>query len=356
MPTPFLGSTTAVDMDGLLTHTIQWIEKKGVIQDAVFAANQVFHHLKKNNRIRSSAPGGTHEQVNLLYGANDTFGSYRGYDVLPNDPQDGMTCAYYPWAQYSITVSIDGFSLLMNAGPAKIKDLIRSKMQQATMTIAEGLNEHLWVNTNTTADTGNGGKNIYSIPMLIDADADRDRAIAGINGGGADARTWWRNHEADYGATNTIPVFKRHLLDMYMTCASAGSMGGAPDLIIMDPDSYANYEMSVEPQRRYASGGRATAGFEDMYYKRATVIWDDKVPDMQDDTQTYAEGAIVFINPGVMDLRVLGGRDWKCGPWEKPVDQDAKQTTSLWAGQLVVLNRRKFGVIHGVLKTAITAA
>lgn len=345
--TTFLGSATAVDMDGLLTHTTQWIEKKQVIQDAIFAANPVFYELRKNGSI---APGGTDEAVNLMYGKNNTFGWYHRYDVLNTDPQDGMTVAYYPWGQASIAVSIDGLSTLQNAGPAKIKDLIQSKMTQATMSIAEDFNTALWVNTAVTAERPYGGKGIYSIPMLIDADSDRDRAIAGINGS---TEAHWRNNTLT-GSTNTAVAWKMYMSNMYNECQKQGKMGGAPNLIVKDQESYEKYENSMVEQRRYTSDDRAGAGYKHLYFKDAKIVWDDKVPDAIEDTQTVVKGAMYYINTNFMTLRVLGGRDWKWGKWVEPIDQDAKVNKALWAGQLVVTNRRKHGVIHTLSKAVFT--
>jgi hypothetical protein len=340
-------------MNGRLTHTTQWVEKKGVIQDAYFAANPLFARLKKKGKVKLSggAPGGTHEQVNLLYGENETFGWYKGYDVLNIDPQDKMGAAFFPWAQAHIAVSIDGISMLENAGPAKQKDLIQSKMTQAIMTIAQQFNSALLDASITGAETAANGKAIYSIPMLVDADVDRDRAIAGLNGL---TYPWWRNNAVDYGATHTMAVFKRTLLHMKNTCSRQGNIGGPPDFYLMDQSSFENYVMSVEPQRRYTSSAETNAGFEDMNVLGAEITWDDGVQDAETNDGTSVAGSIYALNTNFLGLRVLAGNDWKWRGWMDVVDQDAKVNSCFWAGQLVTTNRRKHGVIYGVTKTAFT--
>ena len=350
MPANYLGSATAVDMNGLLTHTMQKITDKKVIQDCVGAANPLFHELKKNGKIRTTADGGERLQINLLYGLNNTMDSYSRYDVLKNDPQDGMGVSYASWAQYAITISVDGLTLLQNAGAAKIKDLMASKIEQATITIADRFNDDLHDATNITASTGNSGKNIYALPMLIDRDVDRARDIQALSG---NTYSWWRNQALDYGATHTATWFKHKMLQMYMSCEEAGQFGGAPDLILMGATSYENYEMSIEPQRRYTSSGKQTAGYEDLYYKKAKVFWDSKMQNWEDDGASSDDDTIAFINTKFMGLWVLGGRDWKWSPWADQLvnKQDAKQSTALWAGQLAVTNRRKHGVIFGVTDT-----
>jgi hypothetical protein len=361
----FVSGNTISDLNGLLTHTTEYIEKKGVLQDAIFESTPLFKELKERGKIRTSVSGGYQEQVNLMYGMNETFGSYKGYDVLNNDPQDGMTSAFFPWSQYSITISIDGRSVVQNSGPGRVKDLLQSKFEQATMTIADRFSAHLWdAKAASDAETGNSGKNILSVPMLVDADPDRSTtAVGGLN---PSTYSWWENQALDYGGTHTAPAFRQKLVRMYNECMKQGAMGGPPDLVIMDQYAYENYELATEFQKRYSSSGKVTAGFEDMYYKGAKVLWDPKVPDPEYssftganyDSANWADGAIYFLNTNFLNLRVLGGRDWKFSKWTDQIEagnnQDAMQTTALWMGQLVTTNRRKHGVIYGVTDTVIS--
>ena len=350
--TKFLGSATAVDMNTLLTHTTQKINEKGIVFDAVTSSNPLFAELKKGGGLRKSTDGGTHLQVNLMHTHGNTFKMYHRFDVLPNDPQDPATCAYYPWKQGAYTVSIDGLTTLQNAGTSRIKEVISTLFQQASATIAEQTENQLWDATQVTATTGGGDKNLYSIPMLIDFDSDRNRAIAGINGS---TSAWWRNQTLDYGGTHSATWLKAKLLNMYNTCADK-SMGQEPKLIFMDQASYENYELSIEGQRRYADGGSQTAGFEGLYYKKAKVLWSSKITNAEADGANSTDGTIYFINPQYFCLYVLGGRNWQFDTkWEKPLQQDAKQTTGFFAGALAVTNRRPHGVIYGVDKTSLSA-
>ena len=365
MPANYLGASSQVDIDGLLSHTNTHIEKKNVIQDAVFESVPLLNEIRKRGNIRTVVDGGTRDQVNLMYGKNNTFGSYSGYDVLSNDPQDGMGAAYYDWAQYGITISIDGRSVLQNRGAARIKDLLQSKYDQATMTIADKFSEHLWDAETIDANSGtaNDGKNVISLPWLIDADEDRDLALGGIN---PNDYSWWRANVLDYGGTHNTAVFRQKLLRMYNTCMKEGQMGGEPDLVIMDQYAGENYELATEFQKRYMTSGKVTAGFSDMYYKNAKVLWDPKVPDPEYstfaganyDSSNWAAGAIYFVNTKFLALRVFAGRDWKFSKWTDQIEagnnQDAMQTTALWMGQLVSLNRRKHGVIYGVTSSVIS--
>jgi hypothetical protein len=347
--TPFLGVDGAVYYDGLLSHTTQFIEKKKVVQDAIFSANPVLHELRK---LGSVAPGGTDEQVNLMYGKNTTFGWYKGYDIQDIAPQEGLTSAFYEWAQASIAVSISGREVRINRGPQRLKDLIKTKHQQAIMTVAEEFNEALWVNTELGSTLPFGGKGIYSIPMLIDNDVDRDRKIGGINGL---TSPWWRNNFKSMNGDNDALSWKMAIGNMYNTCEKEGRLGGPPKIIACDQASYEKYEGSMIQQRTYESDDRASSGYKHIYFKDAKMLWDDKIPDMGLDTQTYVDGAMVFINPEFFTIRVMAGADWTWGAWEKPIDQDAKVNSAYWMGQVVVSNRRKHGLIADLTKDAFTS-
>jgi len=352
MPATYLGASSQVDIDGLLAHTTTHIDKKNVIQDAVFGSNPFFYKLKTKGRVQAS--GGERLQVNLMYGANNTFGSYSRYDVLDVAPQDGMGAAYYPWAQYSVSVSVDGLTTLQNAGPEKIKDLIASKMEQATMSIADGFNKHvLTIGGVATGVTGNSGKDIIALPQLVDYDPDRAIAVGGLD---PSTYSWWENNvlDCDNGTTNTVERIKNKMAKIYTDCQKQGRIGGAPDLILASQQAYLNYESCLDDQKRYvnADSKMVSAGFEALKYKGAEIVWDEYVPDPEAgydyDSASYAAESMYFLNTSSLGLWVLGGRDWKWGSWEKPVDQDAKVNTCLWAGQLAVRNRRKNGLLYGM--------
>jgi hypothetical protein len=362
MPANFLGSSSAVDIDGLLSHTTQFIDKKGVIQDAIADSSPFLKALSLKGRFGQPASGGTHLEVPLMYGLNSTFGSYSRAEVLNTAIVDGMGAAFYPWAQYAETVSIDGLTALQNAGAAKIKDIVASKFEQATMTIGDGFNKHILACETIVAAgaTGNGGKNVISLPMLVDYDPDRNVAVGGIN---PSTYSWWENQvlDADNGTTNTPQRLKKKMQKIYTDCAKQGMGGREPDLVLMSQQAYLNYLACIDEQKRYSTSDKSpTAGFGNLMFNNAEVIWDMHVPDPEAgydwDSGSYAAESMYFLNSKSLALYVLGGRDWKWRGWMTPHDQDAKANTVLWAGQLAVRNRRSNGLLYGINSTEPTPA
>ena len=350
------GDTSAgtTKMDALLSTTLMNYHKKGKMQDAIFSSNPTFYFLKDKVRKES---GGYKIATNLMYGQNTTVGSYSRYEVLDISPQDGMTQAYYPWAQYSGAISIDGLSEFQNSGVGKLLSLLGEKVEQTTMTFAEKMNNHLWdvenVTIDTTSSSANGGKNIISIPMIVPLDPTSDCELGGINGA---TYTWWASNVLDYGATHSAVVFKYNMSNMYNTCTKG--TGGQPDVVIMDQASWENYESALDPQIRYTDQKVASAGFYNLRYKNALVMWDEHMCDIAATANydgSFTDGSIFFLNTKFLKLVVGKGKDFAPTKFQQPEDQDARTAKYLFYGQLVCSNRRKHGVIQDVTDTAFTS-
>ncbi len=180
-------------INALLTTTSKNYHKAGLVADNIFNSNPVFHCLHgKEDGIRQEDMGGDQIKVGLAYEGNSNVKSYSGYDELDDTPQDGITSAYFDWAQYSGANVLDGISKFKNSGKSKIVSLWREKTKQTTGQFAELLNKHLLDIANVTlatATTGNGGKNIISIPLMVEIDPTSTGAFGGINQAN---ESWWR--------------------------------------------------------------------------------------------------------------------------------------------------------------------
>jgi hypothetical protein len=352
--------------DHVLSTTADKIHKSGAIQDAISNSNPTFKELMEKGKIKKKVVGGDQIAVNLMYEQNSTIDSYSGYDQIDVSPQDGITRAYVPWAQYAGAVSISGIQKFKNMGKEQIADLLKEKIRQTTAGWSERLNKDLWEgdSDNFTAShpfTGNSGKNIISIPLYIQAlsaaTAAHDYDIGGID---QSTYTWWKNQIVDgVGATTDI-LLKQKMSNAYNLCSQGP--GGSPNLIMMDQVTYEVYEMSMQNQIRYSYTDKASAGFESLHFKGAKVMWDGYVPDYELGTNgvlatgsALTNGSIVFINTDTMSLYVGKDHDWKPRGFMTPVDQDASTSLYLCYLQLVCDNRRKNGAIFDV-PTSVTAS
>lgn len=370
MPANYRASSTAVDMNGLLTSTFEHLEKKGAYFDAISKKTALVDKIRKNKNFKEVS--GTGVEVNLMYGLNDTYGSHKPYSILPTNPQDKLGQAFYHWALHHILLTIDNHSLRQNAGPEKIADLLDTKYKQSMITVATEFNRDLWDIENATISTSSprtdpttGGSRVISVPLIVMSDAD-----AASNLGGLSAATypWWRNIVIDFGTTNTFLALKQKMLQLYTDTEAEGL--GPIDLMVMDKYTYMNYVSSVEAQRRYSAGEAASAGTSKVKYLDVTdVIWDINVPDCDNGgsapngtgvnypvvTGTWTSGSIYGLNTTQLGLRALKGANWAWQGFEKNVDQDARVNTCLWEGQLVCTNRRCHGLIHGISASSFTS-
>jgi len=343
-----------IDYNALLTMTADNYYKSGVIHDGVFKSNPTFAELNKKG-LKMITSGGSKIQVNLMYGKNSTVDSYSRYGLLDTAPQDGFTPAFYDWAQYAGTVSIDGLSEAQNAGVPEIQKLLREKVKQLTMSFSEKMNEDLWdVETATTA-TGNGGKNIIPITHFI-----QGAPTGGIDVGGIDqsAETWWQNQTANSGteSSGTFLMLNGEMRSMYNDC-SKGS-GGAPDILIANQGTFEAYEAGMDTKVRYEYTDKASVGFENIKFKGGKLFWDEHVPDPDGgynwDNASYADstgGAVYFINSKNLDLCVMKGKDFAPLGFTSPTNQDARVGKWVFYGQLVSNNRRKLGVLEDITST-----
>lgn len=345
---PYGGTYTAID--ALLTTTLQHYDEKGKIQDAVFLANPVFRKLFQGGKVKT-VNGGAQIVVNLMYGSNTTVGSRGKYEEVDISPQDGMTQAFADWSLYQQAISIDDHEIDQNMGEGKLKDLMDAKYEQLTMTWGERLSADLFDIENmvtATGKSGNGGKNIIPIPLVVDIAPSSSSILHAIDGG---TYAWWRNQTAAGNGFTTDDLYKAGMANMYNNCFKQGSIGGEVDLIVANQTAYEVYEASLEPFKMYTSSGSASAGFKNLTYKNAEITWDPYVCDAYS-TYNYnhasnpATGTMYFLNTKFLAVNVMKGKNFKSTPFVRPTNQAARTALNLWTGQLVCSNRRKHGVIN----------
>ena len=112
-----------------------------------------------------------------------------------------------------------------------------------------------------------------------------------------------------------------------------------PDLIVMSHDFYAMYEGGLQDLQRYADAKMASAGFEALKYKSASVIFDTNT-----NFGTTAEKAY-FLNTKYLYLMEHPDARWTEEGEKVPPHQDAVVIPTYWLGQLCSSNRARQGVV-----------
>ena len=292
--------------------------------DNVFTARPFFYFLKQAGQIKMV--GGGHKIVQpLMTGLNSSAASYSGYDQLNITAQDGITAAEFPWKQYAASIVISGIEEAKNRSEEEIIDLLEAKTAQAEHTIIEKLDQML-----ITGDgTGNSGKDWAGIKTLI-AGHPNDTSIGGIN---PTTNSYW----ASYREATAEVLSLGKMSTAYNTVSEGADQ---PNMILTTQALYEKYEALLQPQLRFADAGTADAGFQNLLFKGAPVLYDSYVD----------AGYMYFLNTKY--LRLVGHSDnwFRPTPFVRPNDRDARYAQILLYGNLTVSNRNRQGVLTG--KTA----
>lgn len=359
-------STNTIYYDALLSTTLAAMRK--TIVDNIFKDSAFLTYIR-NSGAWKSQNGGERISYPLMYGDNDTVKTVGGYEQLDTTPQDGMTTAFFPWAEIGGTISISRKEERQNVGEGRLINLLEAKIKQAEMSMREKLNGDLICGTVNTAtfvpETSTGG-NLGLLPLayfLRKLNA-TDPLVGGNVGNIAGATySWWRHQTADIGSNGsqtgnafalnatTYAGLKAALRRMYNYC-SRGS-GGSPDLVVMDQVSFETYENSLDTAVRYLNTKMADLGFDTIKLRGATCIWDEKVPDVYTGTAAITKGTAFFINTNFYNIFYDSETDIITTPFVEPENQTVKTAKILFMGNAAVSNMRKLGVAYDILQTIV---
>lgn len=357
-------STNTVYYDSLLSTTLMAYRKTMV--DNIFKDSAVLAYLRMTDAVKKQN-GGERIAMPLMYESNNTVKTVGGYETLDTTPQDGMTTAFYEWAEIAGTISISRKEERQNAGEGRLINLLESKIKQAEMSMREKLNSDLVLGTVSgatfvpeTSAGGNLGLNPlgYFMRKLNATDPTTGGNVGNISGA---SHSWWRHITADIGSNGTqtgnafalnattYAGLKAALKRQYNYC-SRGS-GGSPDLVIMDQVTFETYENALDTQVRYQNTKMADMGFDTIKLRGATCLWDEKVPDVYTGTAAITKGTAFFINTKFYNLFIDSETDIVTTPFIEPENQTAKTAKVLFMGNTCVSNMRKIGVCYDILQT-----
>ena len=299
-------------------------------EHAAMLANNIFENqpymfwINQAGRVKDFAGGATIVEP-LIHAVNGTFSSYSGYDTLTVTPQEGISSAVFTPQQAYVSVAIDGFSQMVNAGPEAVIDLLEAKMMQATETVTQEMNTMLV----TSDGTGNSGKDWLGLTALI---GDHFTGNANVGGIVVADNTWWRSQVDDVGAGALV------LSDMNTMVNNCSNGVDRPDLILTSQKQFEAVEALLAPQQMFRDQSIANAGFRNLLYKDIPVIYDTNVAD--DD--------MYFLNSKYLKLRPNRRTWFTTTPFVRPHNQDAIYAQILMGGQQTVNNRARQGYMHNI--------
>lgn len=353
-------STNTVYYDSLLSTTLMAMRK--TIYDNIFKDSAYLAYLRLTDAVKKQN-GGERIMMPLMYGSNDTVKTVGGYEIIDTTPQDGLTSAFYEWAEIAGSISISRKEQRQNAGEGKLLNLLEAKIKQAEMSMREKLNGDLVAGTVSSAtfvaETSSGGNTgVLPLGYFLRKNNQTDPTSSDVGNIAGDTYSWWRHNTAvlDSGTADTGNAFalsvstyaglKVALKRMYNYC-SRGS-GGPPDLVVCDQVTQETYENALDTQVRYQNTKMADMGFDNIKLRGATMVWDEVVPDIDSGTAAITKGTAFFINTNFYNLIIDSETDIVTTPFIEPENQTAKTAKILFMGNAAVSNMRKLGVCYAI--------
>jgi len=299
------------NFDNLLTTTLA--NYRDQLTDNIFTARPLTYTLMEKGRIRM-LNGGTKIVEPLIYGLNGTVGSYGGYDTLNLAPQTGISAAEFEWKQYAASISISGIEEAKNNGEEQIINLLEAKIMQAEESMREGFNTMFFAD-----GTGNSSKDWNGLGNLVES----GNTVGNID---SSAYSWWQSKEENTATALTLA----QMANMYNS-VSVGN--DHPDTLLTTQTLFEKYEALLQPNLRYTDTKTADAGFQNLLFKAAPVMYDTGC----------TAGVFFFLNSKYLTLVGHTSKWFDQTAFIRPEDLDARYALIMCYGNLTVRNRAKQG-------------
>jgi hypothetical protein len=302
------------NFDALLSTTLA--NYRAQLTDNVFTARPLTYMLMEKGRIRM-LNGGTKIVEPLIYGQNSTVASYSGYDTISLTAQDGISAAEYDWKQYAASIAISGIEEAKNNGEQEIINLLEAKIMQAEESMREGFNQMFFGD-----GTGNSSKNWNGLGNIVES----GNTVGGINSAAGQGNDWWRSYEENTAGALTLAQMA--------TAYNSTSVGNDHiDTVLTTQTLFEKYEALLQPQLRYTDTKTADAGFQNLLFKSAPVMYDVHC----------TAGVMYFLNTKYLTLVGHSGKWFTQTEFVRPENLDARYALIMCYGNLTCRNRAKQG-------------
>lgn len=308
----------------MVTTTMRHHKKKVV--DNVSDNNGLLTMLKERGNIKTDASGGYEIAIPLSHSENSTYQRYSGYDTLNIGASDVLSAAKYDWAQVALHVTASGRELRMNNSEERMINLVKARMDVAMATAANNMSIDLY-------SDGALSNQVGGLQALITSDG--TGTVGGIVAG---TYTFWKNKFTEILTDATAYANVKIAMNKEWLLQTRGN--DKPDLLVSSHDLYSVYEGGLQDLQRYSDSKMASAGFENLKYKSASLLFDDNT-----NFSTTAE-IMYFLNTKYLYLMEHPDARWTEDDEKVPTNQDAVVVPIYWMGQLCTSNRALQGRLH----------
>lgn len=302
------------------------------IVDNIYDANPIFFRINKSKRF---IKGGTQIEVPLMYSRFTNGGAYEGLDVLSVTPSDTIKNGAWDWRQYYVSVAVDGRTLIKVDSAQSIANFLKLQFAQAEMEMATNLGADIWDDNDDGGGVGTG-KRIDGLAYAID---NSNSVYGGIN---PTSNTWWKAQEDS--STNTMTL---KTLQTFFGSVSEG--GRHPTIIVSNQSGYNGYyNLAANTQTTTFIGPQAydeqlfSGGFTNLLFNGIPWVADPNVPNTAAGGGTLGSD-VFFLNEDYIYWVVSPRGDMVMTDFKEGTNQDAMVAQMLFAGNLIVTNRKRQG-------------
>ena len=315
-------ATPSATFTEIVTTTLRSTQNKKKLVDNVTKNNALLTLMRESGNIKTDAGGGYEIQIPITYAENATYQRFNGLDTLNIGQSDVLTSAKYDWQQAAVHVVSSGRDLKMNASEEKMISLANSRIDVAMATAANNMSIDIYSDGSLTNQIGGLGLQVTSTGAGV---------VGGID---SSVYTFWKNKFVEIGsATAALPTYTQMKADMNKLWMQLVRGTDKPNLIVSTQDFYAVYEGGLQDLQRYSDSKLASAGFENLKYKSAPIVFDDN-------TNFGLTGETVYmLNTKYLYLMEHPEARWTQDDDKIPVNQDAVVIPMYWMGNLCCSNR-----------------
>lgn len=316
------------NLSEIATTTLR--NRSGKIADNVSDNTALLSRLKQRGNIRTFSGGRTIVEE-LDYAENSTYQRYSGYEVLNISPSDVLSAAEFDIKQAAVAVSISGLEELQNSGKEAMIDLMEARIRNAERTMTNNISADVY--SDGTADSG---KQIGGLQSLV-ADDPTTGTVGGINRA---SFSFWRNQLYDFSVesvTSSATTIQSSMNTLWLRCTRNRDY---PDLIVFDNVYFEYYWSSLQANQRFTNEKMAEAGFHNLKFMMADVIFDGGQGGDAPSSHGY------FLNTNYIHYRPHAKRNMvPLNPDRYATNQDAMVKLIGFAGNMTLSNAELQGVM-----------
>lgn len=299
-------------------------------EDNIFNSQYLLYMMKQGKGFRQ-LDGGRLIEETLEYAENTTFKSYSDLETLDTTRIDVFDAARFDWREVGGTVVISNLEKLRAQGRSAKIDLAASKANNGKNSLFAVLNRMFY-----TDGTGNGGKDIAGLPLLISSTPTTGTA-GGINRG---TFTFFRNRQRT--GTKTTAAFdnlRGAMRSIYNDC-SKGAFDEHPEWFVTTQTVFEGYESLLTTNERFTSKAEGDGGFKNevLKFKGAKIAFDEDC----------LAATMYCGNSRNLKFNYPKGGWAKVYPPVTPANQTAEIVKIVTVGQMSTNNPRRLGVVTAI--------